>query len=837
MRRSFLLIVVPLLLGAPLAARAQPATLSGVATDTKSQPLPGVTVTLSGRGVPKVAVTDGEGRYQLASLEPGVYKLRFELEGFKPVERPETVVTAGQAATADASLEVQLVETITVTAQLREELLQEVPISITALTPIALDRSGITDISRLQFQTPGLQLARAGEDARPAMRGARTENIGPVNDAVVGFYVDGVYKTRFRQAFNAFVDVERVEVQRGPQGTLFGRNTFGGNINIVTKSPENKLDFGFDAILGNYARKKFEGFVNVPLGDRAQFRVATSMERRDGYIKNTGPAPDIWDEDLNYVRGALRLIPTGNITLLARVTRWDQGGNGAGDFGYVSLGTVRDPATGLISLAGVRDPVSSRRGTLGSTLDKPYEVNRDIPLTRDNTETVGTLEATVQLTHAQIKSITSYTKFDSFIQNDGDYSSNVHASEQFNEELKSFTQEVQVASTNTSAFAWVVGLFHLDDTFGGRFIFNRMFLDIPGPPDTATATTTIPNPAGLSSNLESLDTTSNAVFGQATVAITPKIHATGGLRYTKDEKTYSNLNEVTGQFSTGFGGISVHNLNNSWTKTTWKGALDYQFTPEHMVFGTVSNGFVAGGFAFAAPTLVYNPQEVTAYEIGTKNTIGGRTQLNASFYYADYRDLLASAFTTDPTTGAVFTYQTNAGRVKSKGLEFELQTVPVTGLNIKASAAFQDSKYGNFIFPNPFPRSGGRAIPGTNLLNLEGTRVQQNPRTRLSIGVGYDIDLGNAGTLTPYVQEYYSSEYSANDVVYGLDRISVQPAYNKTDLRLYWAPRKGRFTVQAFVENLENEAVITRVTRGGDNFIQGGYAAPRTGGVKLHFKY
>ncbi|MEO5897527.1 MAG: TonB-dependent receptor [Vicinamibacterales bacterium] len=837
MSRILPVIVLALIIGTSLAAQVQPANLSGVVTDTKAQVVPGVTVTLSGRGVPKVAVTGDDGRYQFTSIEPGVYKLRFELEGFRPVERPETVVAAGQPTTADASLEIQLVETVTVTAQLREESLQEVPISITALTPIALDRSGITDISRLQFQTPGLQLGRAGEDARPAMRGARTENVGPVNDAVVGFYVDGVYKTRFRQAFNAFVDVERVEVQRGPQGTLFGRNTFGGNINIVTKSPENKLDFGFDAILGNYARRKFEGFLNAPLGNRAQFRLAVASERRDGYIKNTGPAPDIWDEDINYVRGAIRLIPAGNVTLLARVTHWNQGGNGAGDFGYISLGTVRDPATGLISLAGVRDPVSSRRGTLGSVLDKPYEVNRDIPLTRDNTENVGTLEATVLLKHAQIKSITSYTDFESFIQNDGDYSSNVHALEQFNEDLTSFTQELQVSSTGTSRLSWIVGLFHLSDEFGGRFLFNRQFLDIPGPPDTATATTTTPNPAGLSSNLESLDTTSNAVFGQATYAITSRLHATGGLRYTKDEKTYSNLNEVTRLFSTGFGGISVHDLNNSWTKTTWKGALDYQFTPEHMVFGTVSTGFVAGGFAFAAPTLVYNPQEVTAYEFGTKNTIGGRTQLNAAAYYADYRDLLASAFTADPTTGAVFTYQTNAGKVKSKGIELELQTVPVTGLNIKASAAFQDSKYGDFIFPNPFPRSGGRAIPGTNLLNLDGTRVQQNPRTRLSIGAGYDIDLGKGGVLTPYVQEYYSSEYSTNDVVYGADRVTVQPGYNKTDLRLYWAPKSRRFTVQAFVENLENEAVITRITRGGDNFIQGGYAAPRTGGVKLHFKY
>ena len=831
-----MLINLVVLLAAALPAVALSSGVAGVVRDAQSQTVPGVLVTLSGPGGTKTANTDGAGNYRFESVAPGTYKLRFDLQGFRPVELTETVVT-DRVASADVVMQVGLVESVVVTTQRREESLQTVPVSITALTTAALDRGGVTDISRLAVQTPGLTLGRAGEDARPAMRGARTENIGPVNDAVIGFHVDGVYKTRFRQAFNAFVDVERVEVQRGPQGTLFGRNTFGGNINVISNSPGNKLDYGFDGILGNYARRKLEGFVNVPLGDRAQFRVAGASERRAGYVKNLGPAPDIWDEDLDYVRGSLRLLPAHNVTILARATHWDQGGNGAGDFGYVALGTVRDPATGLISLSGVLDPVSSRRGTLGAALDKPYEVNRDIPLTRNNKENVGTVEATWQLRGVQLKSVTSYTKFKSFIQNDGDYSSNVHATEYFDEDLKSFTQEVQIVSSKVSSLTWVVGAFHLKNDFGGRFFFNRMFLDVPGPPDRATATTTIPNPNGISSNLETLHTTSNAVFGHATYAITSRLRATGGLRYTQDEKTYSNLNEVTGQFTTGFGGISVHDLNNSWKKVTWKGGLDYVASPDHMVFGSASNGFVAGGFAFAAPTLVYNPQQVTAYEIGSKNQFGGRTQLNVAAYYADYKDLLASAFTTDPRTGAVFTYQTNAGAVKAKGVEFELETVPVKGLNLRATLALQDAKYGDFVFPNPFPRTGdGRNIPGTNLLNLKGTNVQQNPRARVSVGVGYAIDLGRSGTLTPYVQNYYSSEYSTNDLVYGRDRITVQPSYVKTDARLYWAPKTGHFTVQAFVENMQNEAVITRITRGGDNFIQGGYAAPRTWGAKVSYR-
>jgi iron complex outermembrane receptor protein len=835
-----LLSAVWFALAAPVAAQPD-VGLSGTVRDAQGLAIPGVTVTLTGPAGDKVAVTDAQGSYRVGPLPVGTYQVRFELPGFRTVTRTGVDVSATGAATLDVTMEIALVESVTVTAQKREENLQRVPIAITALTEQALERSGVVDISRLQFIAPGVNVGRAGEDIRPAIRGARTEQVGAVNDPAVGFHVDGVYKGRPSMAVSSFVDVERVEVMRGPQGTLFGRNTFGGNVHVISKLPTRYFDAGAEVTLGDYSRRKIEGFVNVPVNDVVQLRVAGSVDRRDGYIENTGPAPDLWDEDLNYIRATARIAPSAAFEILLRGTHWDQGGNGQGDFGFVSLGTARDPSTGLITLDGVRDPVSPRRGTLGSSLDSPYKVNRDIPFTRDVAEDVGSLEVNWRTSHAALKSLTNYGKFKSFRQNDGDYSSNIHAVEFTEEFVDSFSQEFQVASAGQRRFNWLAGAFYLQDNLDYRFLFNRMFLDVDtdGNPETASATTTIPNPAGLFSNLEIQKTTSKAIFGQVSAQLVDRLTATVGLRWTEDAKNYSSFNDVTQQFIR-------RNVERSWTHTTWRAALDYQLSPVNLLYGSVSTGFIAGGFSFGAPNLVYNPQQVTAYELGSKNEFGARTQLNVSAYYNDFRDLLANQFTTDPQTGAVITFQTNAGAIRSIGIEVELQTVPVDNLRLGATIALQDAKYGRFVLQNPFspPARGtnnyklvGTTPAGAQFIDLDGNQVALSPTARLTVSAGYDIKTG-AGTLTPMIQSYLSSSYTAWDIRIGRDGINVQDAYSRTDLRLSWALPQAQWRVQAYVENLENKAILLRALRGGDNFIQAVYAAPRTAGVRLsyHFK-
>jgi iron complex outermembrane receptor protein len=448
------------------------------------------------------------------------------------------------------------------------------------------------------------------------------------------------------------------------------------------------------------------------------------------------------------------------------------------------------------------------------------------------------------------KSLTAYGKFRSYRRNDGDYSSNVHAVEFTEEYTNPFSQEFQVGSgLGAKRFNWVAGLFYLTDNLDYRFAFNRMYLDIPNPKGSeyASIPTNVPNPNGLSSTLEMVDLTSRALFGQATLEVLPNLRATAGARYTKDTKNYSSFNDVTGIYTR-------KDIERDWDKTTWRAALDYQATPNNLVYGSVSTGFIAGGFAFAAPNLIYNPQLATAYEVGSKNAFGPRLQVNISGYYNQYRDLLANQFTTDPVTGAVFTYQINAGAVNSVGVEVEAQAAPTDPLRIGVTLALQNAKYGEFILGNPitpayFPDGSLRGsngykvvgVTGTGsgavmFIDLDGTQVALSPTTRLTIFASYDIKTG-IGTFTPLVQSYMSSSYTSWDIKLGSDGVNVQDAYTRTDFRLIWGLPYAQWKVQAYVENIEDDAILLRGLRGGDNFIQAVYSAPRTAGVRLAYHF
>jgi len=180
------------------------------------------------------------------------------------------VVLSVPALAQEGAPDQQGVGEIVVTAQRRDERLQNVPISITALSGKDLDRAGVNDVSRLEQVTPGFTFGRSGSDARPSIRGVRTETVNATNDPSIGFYLDGVYQSRAQQALIPLVDIARVEVQRGPQGTLYGRNTFGGNVSVITNAPTDTLEGGVSARLSNFDTQQYEAYVNVPLSDTVQ---------------------------------------------------------------------------------------------------------------------------------------------------------------------------------------------------------------------------------------------------------------------------------------------------------------------------------------------------------------------------------------------------------------------------------------------------------------------------------------------------------------------------------------------------------------------------------------
>jgi iron complex outermembrane receptor protein len=210
---------------------------------------------------------------------------------------------AAQPSEAAAPQEGGIAEII-VTAQRREENLQRVPISVSAFTSEEIRARGLTDLSRLEGLVPGFTFGRSGVEARPAIRGVRTENVGINADTTIGFFIDGIYQSRTSQGTLGFVDLERVEVQRGPQGTLYGRNTFGGNISLVTAQPRlSVFELGTDVTIGSNNLVRATAFGNAPLGDTLALRLVAGYEKSDGFVKNVRlDDNDLFDADDRYLR-------------------------------------------------------------------------------------------------------------------------------------------------------------------------------------------------------------------------------------------------------------------------------------------------------------------------------------------------------------------------------------------------------------------------------------------------------------------------------------------------------------------------------------------------------
>lgn len=905
---------------------------------------------------------------------------------------------------------------IVVTAQRREESLQRVPLSITAITGEALKQANVTDINRIEQLAPGVRIGRSGSDARPAIRGVFTEAIGANSDPRIGFYVDDIYQSRTSQALAAFVDLERVEVQKGPQGTLYGRNSFGGNIAIYSAQPRDEFSAGVDALYGRFDRARVEGFVNVPLTTGVALRVAGSYERQDGYVKNTSTGDDLGDEDAYFVRGILRIAPPeSNLEVQLRGSYYRQGGNGISAFGYKSVGTLVDPnlirgPNGTITLPNgrvltfpggfngtsfpssfanpipvpfnsrFRDGVPDINGAdVGVPIElSPYRINFDANVRRRTEQKQFSAAINYDIGPVRFRSITSYTDFYALRQSDNDFSPAPVAVDSNLTKVETITQELQLLSNDTtSLFQWIVGGFYYDDDVEEVFFSDNLVPGYPvaGQPAISAFSNTLlpgaafPNNTPIASNRSDnfspvrVRTKSYAGFAQASYTLFDSLRFTAGYRRTSDRKRYRagvgqgaqqnpatptvlpyfvfDLNQDVNYACNPAGGTQLGGNNPAQPGSTalnaangigincgrakfdfdtWRGAVDYQVTPDNMVYASVSRGIRSGGFNnVLAPAgtpgvnpgevLPFFPEEVTAYEVGTKNRFANDTvQLNAAFFYNDFKNLQVQTSVPAPNGLTVLSIITNAGKSRAYGVELEGIFKPTPELTFQAAFNYLNAKDTDFVtgtfsnglcgviaggcpaptalpanptaaqvaaynaqlnanafgigpqgapFPNPvtdparfqqvFLAGGVAAAQGGNLpvYNYiiagrlsDGTkrksRTPLSPEFTIQVGAAYDIDLGTAGKLTPSVQSYFSSSFINTAFT---PNFGKQDAFTRTDLRLTFLTADDRFTVQGFVENIENSAVLNRVAFGGNRSLNGVFGLPRTYGVKAGVRF
>lgn len=795
---------------------------------------------------------------------------------------PAFAQTATAPAAETAEQDNSGVEDIIVMAQRRAENIQDVSIAIQAITAEGLTRSGITDVTRLELISPGVTFARYGADSKISLRGANSNNTFLDSSPSVGVFVDGVYRPRAAQQTRAFFDVERLEILKGPQGTLYGRNTLAGAVNLYTVAPSTeRLSAGFTAQYARFNTFRGEAFINAPLTENLAVRIAGLIERGDGYIQNlTGE--DLGSPDTVSVRGSIRYEAPGGGDVTLRLTNIRERGNVAGLFAVT--GTCRNvTAQGLTDPFGTqRDCRNPRRGSLGSV---PFSALGRLQVQKDfvHEDRIDEFNATLEFnipvgSNLNIKNISSFTNFKLDVGQDSDFSEIQVSADILRERVKSYTSELQF-SGDFDRFKFTTGGYisrdEIDFVSGAirftRDINNattRPLVAVPGFPTTMlpilnptpVSSPVIdlgnPNVAGRegqsSNNFQFTRTMSYGLFGQASFEIVDNLRLVGGVRYSRDDKSSrdyggprSNTTLMGPQFPTTIprtidvfstnASFITSTQNRTYENVTYRGAVEFDVNPDVLIFASVATGFLSGSLTTAGTST--DDQTSINYELGIKSRfLDNRVQVNASVFRTEYNNLITS-FQRPNNSGGVDTISVNGGDIKATGAEAVIEVRPVDDFRLTFAASVLDSKFGTFGVLAPHQLVNGNPTATGRFVNLSGVTSQFAPEFTASVIAAYDFQLGSAGKITPQVQFYYSGQYSAQTQLSFIDSAGTQPSFTKTDLRLSWTSADQRFGIDAYVENLENEIVNQRTTYGGDGIEQVTWGYPRNYGLRLRAKF
>lgn len=829
------------------------------------------------------------------SVSAGV--LAAALLGFaSPALAQETSTADPAAATAedDGGL-----GEIIVTAQRRAQNIQDVSIAIQAITAEGLAKSGINDVSRLELISPGVTYARYGSDSKISMRGANSNNTFLDSSPSVGAFVDGVYRPRASQQTRSFFDVERLEILKGPQGTLYGRNTLAGAINLYTVAPDVD-DFRAGATV-SYARfntARAEGYVNIPVGDSFALRFAGMYERGDGWVENLA-GKDLGAPDTISFRASARYEFDGGGDVTLRVTNVRERGTNTGLF--AQTGTCRN-----VTAQGLTDPFGAlldcrnpRRGSLGTRrFDqlKRLQVLKDFVHEDKIDEFNATLEFNTPLfSDTSLKGIFSFTDFDLDLGQDSDFSEVQVSADFLRERVKSYTAEIQLSNSNENRFQYTIGGYASEDKIdflSGAIRFARDINNLTTRPPqplapfagpcvqadvtalrciqrldpTPLASTVIDlgnpltvNAAGQptregqsSNNFQYNDQTSLGLFGQVSFEIVEDLRLVGGIRYSRDKKDAVNYGGGTAgstlqgpQFPLtiprtidGFAmsrAIALSRLDRTYENFTYRAAIEYDVNEDVLLFANYSTGFLSGSLAANATST--DDQKSENFELGIKSRfLDRRLQVNASVYHTKYTNLITS-FQRPNNSGGVDTLSINGGDIESTGFEAVIEARPVNNLRLTIGLSYLDAKFGTFAVLAPHQLVNGNPAASGRFVNLSGVRPQFAPEFQGSFVGAYDIELASGAKITPQIQFYYSDDYSSQTQLSFIDPAGTQKSFTKTDLRLAFTSADERYGIEAFVENLENKIVKQRTTFGGDGIEQITYGYPRNYGVKARFKF
>lgn len=743
----------------------------------------------------------------------------------------QTVSTTDSAGT---------IETVVVTAEKRAENSQNVPIALTAIAGDMLDNQGIVGFQELGSRVPSLRFGAGvtGGENVITMRGLGSVNTTPGGDSPVAYSVDGVTLQRSTSVDPEYYDVGRIEVLRGPQGTLYGRNSVGGSINVVTNHPTDTLGGSADALVGDYGAYIFRGWVNAPLVDDAgglkiEARLTGDISRHSPYSQNLSTAPTATHnqnaQDFAMLRGQVyvEFNPDVNVLFSASVTD---------DRDPTSPTTAWWEAPNRYMQAPNGIPAGSACDFSTAALYKARKFCHDYPEQAHNRVNLYSATLNWNLDFATLTSVTGYSTSDVSQTSDGDGSNLPMAfGQSWVLKQHQWSQELRLASNDDgSPLKWIAGFIYFwADNFEDFAYIDSGFNDtfpFPGAVDEFTF---------LSHGHSK--TSSYAPFGQidfdlAKTSLGIPLTITAGARYSDDRKYGTNfLDYRLPLICPPPGTCALTNnapFSQTWGQWTGKAGLNYKFTDRLMGYASASRGYIAGG-NIVGLTHIYGPESAWSYEAGVKSQFwDDRMQLNVAAYHEEIAHL--QVFVQSSTQSGINNVN---GITQVNGVETEVTAVPIDNLRLNAAVTITQATYGNYIttdtrFSGPGP--GCNAV--TLLCNFRGNWLNQTPPYTVDLGGEYNFDT-SIGTITPRVDVFFSGRVQFLPDNYPT---STQHAYSMTNLNLTWVDKSGRYKLDAFVRNLENATVISNdglqsITLGQqviepDNFA---YYPPRTIGVRF----
>lgn len=715
-----------------------------------------------------------------------------------PAEQPGAEEAVSEAAVtpaappavedpAPAAAEAQGIADIVVTATRREERLQDIPVTVTAIAGDTIADAGIREVRTLTQIVPAFNGGRNQNVMQPSIRGVGSSGTSVGDEANVAVYVDGVYQGDPYSTQIDLVEVSRVEVLRGPQGTVFGRNATGGLVNVITPDPSFRTR---GRVAARYGRMRenandfdLRGYITGGLTDNLAADLAVLFRRNDGYITDLA---------------------------------------GGGTFGRTRVASVRsklmlelDRFRAIITAAYVDsdDETASQQPFNGNTTGAPFPgvIIPTEPWTAslnafpvsDYSRLDLSLRTRLELGSVNLETTSSYMKSDIHQVADSD-ASNIQLGETFMRvHPETLTQEIRLLSAGGGPLTWILGLYayHLDGTQPVTVV-NRASPDAPLTPVTLEP---------------EIATTSYAAFAEGTYQLAEPLFLTLGGRYTTEDREFSQrVNGMQLPFGT---------AEASFDKFTYRAALRYEFADDANVYASYGTGFKSGVFnSFGTLPTAVNPETIAAAEVGIKADPTGWLRTNLAIFRYDYDDLQVTA----RAANGAFVLQ-NAATAEIYGGELELTAMPIDDLTLRAAFAYAHAEYTNF--PNaqvftPVP-TGGNLVGAAD---VSGNRLIRTPEFTMNLGGNYAFDLaGGRGHVS-------GNLFHSSRVYYDFLNSLSQDPYSLVSGEMGWTTADERMTVRLFFSNLFNEEVAQQISPGpqGTYVI---YERPRRVGVGLEYRF